>query len=139
MVWCWSDDLIVPRSNPLLVIKFLLLSLLTWKGGFEILPNNTWDLLQKAYGTSKKLRFQFRGQLNKPFSEPTYLYTNLRITVQRRLDPGMDTPVGFFKVGNQKEYQIIVIISFVHLERINTLCFTHKGVAGSIFAPCPCT
>ena len=34
-------------------------------------------MLQKAYGTSKKFRFQFRGQLNKPFSEPTYLYTNL--------------------------------------------------------------
>ena len=77
VVWYWSDDPMVPRSNPLLVKKFLLLSLLIWKGGFEILPNNTWDLLKKAYGTSKKLRFQFRGQLNKPFSEPTYLYTNL--------------------------------------------------------------
>ena len=73
----WSGDPMIPRSNPLLVKKFLLLSLLIWKGGFEILPNNTWDLLKKAYGTSKKLRFQFRGQLNKPFSEPTYLYTNL--------------------------------------------------------------
>ena len=77
VVWYWSGDPMVPRSNPLLVRKFLLLSLLIWKGGFEILPNNTWDLLKKAYGTSKKLRFQFRGQLNKPFSEPTYLYTNL--------------------------------------------------------------
>ena len=35
------------------------------------------DLLRKAYGTSKNLRFQFRGQLDKPFSKPTYLYTNL--------------------------------------------------------------
>ena len=77
VVWYWSGDPMVPRSNPLLVKKFLLLSLLIWKGGFEILPNDTWDLLKKAYGTSKKLRFQFRGQLNKPFSEPTYLYTNL--------------------------------------------------------------
>ena len=79
VVWHWSGDPMVPRSNPLLVKKFLLLSLLIWKGGFEILPNNTWDLLKKAYGTSKKLRFQFRGQLNKPFSEPTYLYTNLTL------------------------------------------------------------
>ena len=78
-VWNWSGDPLVPRSNPLLVRKFLLLSLLIWKGGFEILPNDTWDLLKKAYGTSKKLRFQFRGQLNKPFSEPTYLYTNLTL------------------------------------------------------------
>ena len=77
VVWHWSGDPMVPRSNPLLVKKFLLLSLLIWKGGFEILPNNTWDLLKKAYGTSKKLRFQFRGQLNNPLSEPTYLYTNL--------------------------------------------------------------
>ena len=77
VVWYWSGDPMVPRSNPLLVRKFLLLSLLIWKGGFEILPNNTWDLLKKAYGTSKKLRFQFRCQLKKRFSEPTYLYTNL--------------------------------------------------------------
>ena len=83
VVWYWSGDPMVPRSNPLLVKKFLLLSLLIWKGGFEILPNNTWDLLKKAYGTSKKLRFQFRGQLNKPFSEPTYLYTNLNINVNK--------------------------------------------------------
>ena len=83
MVWYWSGDPMVPRSNPLLVKKFLLLSLLIWKGGFEILPNNTWDLLKKAYGTSKKLRFQFRGQLNKPFSEPTYQYTNLRCWHER--------------------------------------------------------
>ena len=81
VVWYWSGDPMVPRSNPLLVRKFLLLSLLIWKGGFEILQNDTWDLLKKAYGTSKKLRFQFRGQLNKPFSEPTYLYTNLTPTV----------------------------------------------------------
>ena len=77
VVWCWPVDLVVPGSNPLQVIKFLLLSLLIWKGVFKILQNDTWDLLKKAYGTSKKLRFQFRGQLNKPFSEPTYLYTNL--------------------------------------------------------------
>ena len=80
VVWYWSGNPMVPKSNPLSVTKFLLLSLHIWKGGFEILPNNTWDLLKKAYGTSKKLRFQFRGQLNKPFSEPTYLYTNLNKT-----------------------------------------------------------
>ena len=79
VVWRWSGDPMVPRSNSLLVKTFLLLSLLIWKGGFDILPNNTWDLLKKAYGTSKQLRFQFRGQLNKPFSEPTYLYTNLSL------------------------------------------------------------
>ena len=90
VVWYWSGDPMVPRSNPLLVRKFLLLSLLIWKGGFEILPNNTWDLLQKAYGTSKKLRFQFRGQLNKPFSEPTYLYTNL--------SQHLDWPISIFYV-----------------------------------------
>ena len=32
---------------------------------------------------------------------------------QRRLDPGMDTPLWFFQVGNQKEYQKMVIIPFV--------------------------
>ena len=91
VVWHWSGDPMVPRSNPLLVKKFLLLSLLIWKGGFEILPNNTWDLLKKAYGTSKKLRFQFRGQLNKPFSEPTYLYTNLSL-MQMKIELSLEAP-----------------------------------------------
>ena len=97
VVWYWSGDPMVPRSNPLLVRKFLLLSLLIWKGGFEILPNNTWDLLKKAYGTSKKLRFQFRGQLNKPFSEPTYLYTNLRLE-----DPQKFSTSNFFNFLKNK-------------------------------------
>ena len=48
---------------------------------------------------------------------------------QRRLDPGMETLEGFFKVRNQKEYQNVVIISFVHLEKINIFCFMDKGVA----------
>ena len=48
---------------------------------------------------------------------------------QRRLDPGMDTPGGFFKVGNQKEYQKMVVTPFVHLEKINIFCFMDKGVA----------
>ena len=53
-------------------------------------------------------------------------------TVQRRLDPGKETLEGFFKVGNQKEYQNGVIISFVHLEKIYIFYFMHKGVAQKI-------
>ena len=34
-------------------------------------------MFSEAFVTSKMLRFPPRGQLNKPFSEPTYLYTNL--------------------------------------------------------------
>ena len=48
---------------------------------------------------------------------------------QRRLDPGKETPDGFFQVGSQKEYQNMVIISFVHLEKISIFCFMHKSVA----------
>ena len=36
---------------------------------------------------------------------------------QRRLDPGMETPKGFFQVQNQKEYQNVVIISFLYLKK----------------------
>ena len=57
--------------------------------------------------------------------------------MQRRLDPGMDTPVGYFKVGNQKDYIKMVIMSFVHLEKISIFCFTHKGVAQKLSLLCP--
>ena len=56
---------------------------------------------------------------------------------QRRLDPGMETPEGFFQVRSQKEYQNVVIISFVHLEKINIFCFMYKGVAQKLSLPRP--
>ena len=56
---------------------------------------------------------------------------------QRRLDPGMDTPGGFFQVGNQMEYQKMVLIPIVHLEKINIFCFMHKGVAQKFNLPSP--
>ena len=56
---------------------------------------------------------------------------------QRRLDPGMETPEGFFQVESQKEYQNVVIISFVHLEKINIFCFMYKGVAQKLSLPRP--
>ena len=56
---------------------------------------------------------------------------------QRRLDPGKETLEGFFQVGNQKEYQNVVIISFVHLEKVNIFCFMHKSVAQKLSLPCP--
>ena len=56
---------------------------------------------------------------------------------QRRLDPGKETPEGVFQVRSQKEYQNVVIISFVHLEKINIFCFMHKGMAQKLSLPCP--
>ena len=56
---------------------------------------------------------------------------------QRRLDPGKETLEGFFQVGNQKEYQNVVIISFVHPEKINIFCFMHKGVVQKLSQLCP--
>ena len=56
---------------------------------------------------------------------------------QRRLEPGKETLEGFFQVGNQKEYQNVVIISFVHLEKVNIFCFMHKSVAQKLSLPCP--
>ena len=43
--------------------------------------------------------------------------------IQRRLDPGKETLEGFFQVGSLKEYQNVVIISFVYLEKINIFLF----------------
>ena len=56
---------------------------------------------------------------------------------QRRLDPGMETHKGVFQVGSQKEYQNVVMISFVHLEKINIFCFMHKGMAQKLGLPRP--
>ena len=56
---------------------------------------------------------------------------------QRRLDPGKETLEGFFHVGNQKEYQNVVIVSFVHLEKIDIFCFMHKSVVQKLSPPRP--
>ena len=56
---------------------------------------------------------------------------------QRRLDPGMDTPEGFFQVRKQKEYQNVIIILFVQLEKINNFYFMHKSVAQKLSLPNP--
>ena len=44
---------------------------------------------------------------------------------QRRLDPGKETLKVFFQVRNHKEYQNVVIVSFVHLEKMKKNCFMH--------------
>ena len=49
----------------------------------------------------------------------------------------METPEGFFQVGSQKEYQNLVIILFVHLEKINIFCFMYKGVVQKLSLPRP--
>ena len=49
----------------------------------------------------------------------------------------MDTPGGFSQVGNQKEYQKMAIIPFVHLEKINISCFMYKDVAQKLSLPRP--
>ena len=51
--------------------------------------------------------------------------------------PGMETLKGFFQVGNQKEYQNMVVISFVHLKEINIFCFMHKSVVQKLSLPHP--
>ena len=57
--------------------------------------------------------------------------------IQRRLDLGKETPEGFFQVRSQKEYQNVVIISFVDLEKINIFCFMYIGVAQKLSLPRP--
>ena len=61
----------------------------------------------------------------------------MSLPVKRRLDPGKETHKGFFQVQNHKEYQNVVIISFVHLEKINIFYFMHKGVAQKLSLPRP--
>ena len=76
--------------------------------------------------------------IEEAFTEFESMYPlHFRVFVQRRLDPGKETLEGFFQVGHQKEYQNVVIISFVHLEKINIFCFMHKGVAQKLSLPRP--
>ena len=56
---------------------------------------------------------------------------------QRRLDPGKEGRKRFFQVKDHKEYQDVVIISFVHLEKMNIFCFMYKGVAQKLSLPSP--
>ena len=49
----------------------------------------------------------------------------------------METPEGFFQVGSQREYQNVVIISFVHFEEINIFCFMHMSVMQKLSLPRP--
>ena len=41
------------------------------------------------------------------------------------ISSGLITHKGFFQVRNYKEYQNVVIILFVHIEKINIFCFMH--------------
>ena len=45
---------------------------------------------------------------------------------QRRLDPGKETLEGFFQVVNHKEYQNVVMISFVHLEKLKKIFYAQE-------------
>ena len=49
----------------------------------------------------------------------------------------MDTPERFTQVRNQKEYQNVVVISFVYLEKINIFCFIPKSVVQKLSLPYP--
>ena len=56
---------------------------------------------------------------------------------QRKLDPGKESPEGVLQVRSQKEYQDLIIISFVHLEKINIFCFIYNGVVQKLSLPGP--
>ena len=86
-------------------------------------------MLQTTYnGLTEDLKLFFYKQTTTLTTKEILKSLHARSS-QRRLDPGMETPEGFFQVRNQKEYQNVVIISFVHLEKINNSCFIHKSVA----------
>ena len=51
---------------------------------------------------------------------------------QRRLDTGKETLKGFFQVQNHKEYQNVVITSFVQPEKINIFLFHAQGCGTKI-------
>ena len=61
----------------------------------------------------------------------------LDLAMDYSISSGLITLKGFFQVLNHKEYQNVVIISFVHLEKINIFCFMHKGVAQKLSLPRP--
>ena len=54
-----------------------------------------------------------------------FLFHQVILSMDYSISSGLITLKGFFQVGNHKEYQNVVIISFVHLEKINIFCFMH--------------
>ena len=52
-----------------------------------------------------------------------------KVPMDYSISSGLITLKGFFQVRNHKEYQNVVIISFVDLEKINIFCFMYNGVA----------
>ena len=90
--------------------------------------------LSTDYGKNKDFFFEsFFKQQKMSFWTLMSLWT----LVQRRLDPGKEGRKGFFQVQNHKEYQNVVIISFVHLEKINVFCFMYNVVAQKLSLPRP--
>ena len=62
---------------------------------------------------------------------------SLTLIMDYSISSGLITLKGFFQVQNHQEYQNVVIISFVHLEKINIFCFMHQGVAQKLSLPRP--
>ena len=58
--------------------------------------------------------------IHRPSSNST-----VPLAMDYSISSGLITPKGFFQVQNHKEYQNVVIISFVHFEKINIFCFMH--------------
>ena len=53
------------------------------------------------------------------------------------ISSGLITLKGYFQVQNHKEYQNVVIIAFVHLEKMNIFCFMPMSVAQKLSLPRP--
>ena len=65
-----------------------------------------------AFGFSKKLRFQSRGQLNKLFSKPTYQYTNLRILTTFIKMTSLAEKLQTIKTAHQMKPTLLIISHF---------------------------
>ena len=91
----------------------------------------------KNFGTYNKLVENSIQSMYLQTLQTYFVSLHLGKVIQRRLDPGKETPEGFFRVRSQKEYQNVAIISFAHLEKINIFCFMHKSVAQKLSLPCP--
>ena len=131
---------LLPSIDPGIRHIFLLIGSLTILQSLRMIKYSQWNLLRKI---CLSVHPNSSSQVLSPYimrqkSQWNRIFCHRKLLDQTRLqDPGMETRDGFIQVGSQKEYQNVVIISVVHLEKISIFCFMHKGVAQKLSLPRP--
>ena len=103
------------------------------------MPNKRggWKNVQELIKGEVLIRMSRVEKVSKINKQDTPYIRQVRVVMDYSISSGLITRKGFFQVRNHREYKNLVIISFVHLEKINIFCFMPKGVAQKLSLPRP--